>query len=333
MRPKKNTNLTITLLSCAALAVLSATASAAVMTYTETGFLSGSLGGTSFTNAAVTLRVTADTANVQEGQYLGFIPMWTIAGVTTIDIVGFETATFNGSDSFGAFNLNLSGFLPGTAAVGVGELTTWSSVLGNSQTAELNYALATEKTFTGAASNTNETYSTTLGNLITTDATGNATFTATEVSAVPEVSSSLALLALGAGGLLTRRRMQRAVLAENSRDGDLAVAASASLPQHSRDSQLATPDRPAAPPSLPCRNPPAIWRCSRSVRLDCSPAAGSSAPHNEPPGGEVGHRTSNIEHRSGENENAVTAPSFEVPCWMFDVRCSTGFFEQLADRE
>jgi len=210
MRPRKNTHLASTLLSCAALAALSATASAAVMIYTETGFLSGSLGGTSFTNAAVTLRVTADTANVQNVLYLGLVPIWTIAGVTTIDIVGFETATFNGSVSFGAFNQNLSAFLPGKAAVGIGEFTTMFSVLGNSQTAELNYALATEKTFTGAASNSNATYSTTLGNLITTGVTGNATFTAAEVSAVPEVSSSLALLALGAGGLLTRRRQKRA---------------------------------------------------------------------------------------------------------------------------
>lgn len=210
MRPKKNTNLAITLLSCAALAALSVTASAAVMTYTQTGFLSGSLGGTSFTNAAVTLRVTADTANVQSFMFMDFIPTWTNVGVTTIDIAGFETATFNGSDSFGAFNQNMSAFLPGTAAVGIGEFTTLSSVLGNSQTAELNYALATERTFMGAASNTNATYSTTLGNLITTGVTGNATFTSAEVSAVPEASSSLALLVLSAGGLLTRRRVQRA---------------------------------------------------------------------------------------------------------------------------
>jgi len=180
------------------------------MTYTETGFLSGSLGGTSFTNAAVTLRVTADTANVQYSVHLGAIPLWTNVGVTTIDIVGFETATFNGSGSFGAFSMNMSAFLPGTAGVGIGEFTTMSSVLGNSQTAELNYALATEKTFTGAASNSNATYSTTLGDLIPTGTTGNATFTAAEVSAVPEPGSNLALLALGAGGLTLRRRLKRA---------------------------------------------------------------------------------------------------------------------------
>jgi len=195
----------ITLLSCATLAALSATASAAIMTYTETGFLSGSLGGTSFTNAAITLRVTADTANVLSGALYGVFPYWTNAGVTTIDIVGFQTATFNGSHSFGAISENISLLQPGTGAMGIGDLSTFAFVLGNYQTAEPDYALATEKTFTGAAAAADATYSTTLGDLITTGVTGNATFTAAEVSAVPE-PSSLGLLALGAGGLLARRR-------------------------------------------------------------------------------------------------------------------------------
>ncbi len=199
------------LLSCAALVTLSATASAAVMTYTATGVMSGSLGGTSFTDAAVTLRVTADTANVQNlFLYSGQVPVWTNAGVTTIDIVGFETATFNGSNLFGALSVNYSAFLPGTAATVIGDITNLRGVLGNYQAAELNYALATEKTFTGVASGVSATYSTNLGDLITTGTTGNATFTAAEVSAVPEPGSNLALLALGAGGLTLRRRLKRA---------------------------------------------------------------------------------------------------------------------------
>jgi hypothetical protein len=210
MRTKKNTNTAITLLSCVALAALSATASAAVMTYTQTGVLSGSLGGTSFTNAAVTLRVTADTANVQNSLYLGVMPIWSNVGVTTIDIVGFGTATFNGSDLFGATSQNLSAFVPGKAVTAISNITTLTGILGNYQTTELDYALATEKTFTGAVVVPGGTFSTTLGDLITTDATGNATFTAAEVSAVPEPGSNLALLALGAGGLTLRRRLKRA---------------------------------------------------------------------------------------------------------------------------
>jgi hypothetical protein len=173
------------------------------MTYTQTGFLSGSLDGTSFTDAAVTLRVTADTANVNYAElYGGLMPVWTNAGVTTIDIVGFETATFNGSNTFGVFSQNLSALLPGTAAVGIGDLTNLTAILGNYQTTELNYALDTATTFTGAATNSNETYSTTLGDLITTGTSGNATFTA---AAVPE-PSAFALLGLGTVGLVARRR-------------------------------------------------------------------------------------------------------------------------------
>ena len=191
-----------TLLSCAALAALSATASAAVMTYTQTGVLSGSLGGTSFTDAAVTLRVTADTANVKYELLSGVIPAWTNAGVTTIDIDGFETATFNGPNAYGAYSQNLSFFLDGTTLTGIGELSDYYTILGNYQTAEPNYALDTAKTFTGSATTTNGTYySTTLGDLITTSVSGSSTFTA----AVPE-PSAFALLGLGALGLVARRR-------------------------------------------------------------------------------------------------------------------------------
>jgi hypothetical protein len=152
------TKILTTLLSCAALAALSATASAAVMTYTQTGFLSGSLGGTSFTDAAVTLRTTADTANVQ--YFAEPSGVWINAGVTTIDIDGFETATFNGEVVFGAFSL----YLETLAYTGIGDLTTFQSILGTYQTAEPTYALDTAKTFTGEASYGSYTYSTTLGN-------------------------------------------------------------------------------------------------------------------------------------------------------------------------
>lgn len=201
------------LLSCAALAALSATASAAVMTYTKTGFLSGSLGGTSFTNAAVTIRTTADTANVQY-QFIdgaeGGTSLWTNTGVTSIDIDGFATATFNGSNVFAAFKVSTSD--PSVAMLGILELTNFYTILGHYyQTAEPNYALDTEMfreslaPFEGpssASTTTGEAFSTTLGDLIVSRALGNSTFTST---LVPE-PSALALLGLSTLGLVARRR-------------------------------------------------------------------------------------------------------------------------------
>lgn len=202
-----------TLLLGAALAALSATASAALMTYTKTGFLSGSLGGTSFTNAAVTIRTTADTANVQY-QFIdgaeGGTSVWTNAGVTSIDIDGFATATFNGSNVFGVFKVSTSD--PSVAMLGIVELTNGDTILGNFyQPADPNYALDTEMFRESLAplegnpvaiTIPDVAFSTNLGDLILSNAPGNSTFTST---LVPE-PSALALLGLSTLGLVARRR-------------------------------------------------------------------------------------------------------------------------------
>ncbi len=189
-----------TLLSCAALAVLSASASAAaVMTYTQTATLSGSLGGTSFTNAAVTLRMSADTANIQPLPY-GSFPAWSNAGVTTIDIDGFDTATFNGSSDYGVYAIDVS-YYYSFGVVGFARLNSFSQIWATNQYIEPSYSLATENTFTGAF-NYGAPSSTTLGELVFNGASGSSTFTA---AAVPE-PSACALLGLGAVGLVARRR-------------------------------------------------------------------------------------------------------------------------------
>jgi hypothetical protein len=197
------------LLSCATLSALSATASAAVITYTKTGFLSGSLGGTSFTNAAVTIRTTADTANVQY-QLNDDTPFWTNAGVTSIDIDGFATATFNGSNVFAAFKASTPN--PSIAVLGIVELTNFYSILYNYyQPADPNYALDTEiftenftppEGFSSGVTTTDVAFSTNLGDLILSSASGNSTFTST---LVPE-PSALVLFGLSTFCFITRRR-------------------------------------------------------------------------------------------------------------------------------
>ena len=171
------------------------------MTYTVTGGLSGSLNGVSFTNAAVTLRTSSDTVNILLRDY-GSIKVWYNPGVTTIDIDGFQTATFNGVHSFGVTAQD--GWYPGAGIASIADLTTMDSILGVKQTADPHYKLTTAATFTDTPWVVAGTYSTTLGNLITTGYSGNATFT-TAAAAIPE-PSALALLVLGTIGLATRRR-------------------------------------------------------------------------------------------------------------------------------
>jgi hypothetical protein len=200
--------ITTILLYSAALAALSATASAAVITYTKTGFLSGSLGGTSFNNAAVTIRTTADTANVQY-QSLGGASLWVNTGVTSIDIDGFATATFNGSDVFAAFKV---GAPDSPSMLGILDLTNSYVILSNFyQPAEPNYALDTEiftesvvppEGTSNAITSTEVAFSTTLGDLRLSSASGNSTFTAT---LVPE-PSALVLFGLSTLCLVARRR-------------------------------------------------------------------------------------------------------------------------------
>ena len=80
------------------------TSQAAPATFTETGVLSGSLNGVSFTNANVTLTSYADTTNIVSGNFGGSVPYNDlIASTTTILIQGFSLATFNGGDNFGVF--------------------------------------------------------------------------------------------------------------------------------------------------------------------------------------------------------------------------------------
>ena len=205
--PTMKSKILTTMLSCAALAALSATASAAVMTYTQTATLSGSLGGTSFTAAAVTFRVTADTGNAQYNLIGGVYPAWTNAGVTTLDIDGFETATFNGSSYFGVVAFDYSAYIPANV-VGFADLTNSRFIVYFNQSDELHYNLSTQATFTGAMLNNVLSgtypgpYSTSLGDLVLSGASGTSTFTA---AAVPE-PSAFALLGLGAVGLVARRR-------------------------------------------------------------------------------------------------------------------------------
>jgi hypothetical protein len=177
------------------------------MTYEETGFMSGTINGMAFSNT-VTLVTLADSANIAYTLYGGQVPYWSVAGLTTIAIHGFGNATFNGAQSIGAISLDLS-VVGGLPLVGIARLGDVNTILGNydsSPTFDLNTAatLSGPTTMGGFS-----TYSTTLGDLVTTGFAGSGSFISTPTS-VPEPSTE-ALFGLGVTGLLIARRRRKAV--------------------------------------------------------------------------------------------------------------------------
>ncbi|MFO0953726.1 MAG: hypothetical protein U0835_21735 [Isosphaeraceae bacterium] len=190
---------------------LSRSTHAQVIVYTETGTLSGTLGGTAFTNAAVTITTTSTVNNIVFTSFSGgAIPAYTNTGTTTIQIAGFGLATFNGTDSIGALSGDLSALQPGLGIVGIYDYTLGNALLFNPYTIPALYDLSTPATYTGAGISNDITVSTTLGTLVLTSssATGNATFT-TSLAAVPETSPLLmsALAApIGLAAVRFRRR-------------------------------------------------------------------------------------------------------------------------------
>ena len=184
----------VAVLAVAALALLlggTGQARAAFFTYTESATASGSLAGTPFTNALVTMTATADTNNVTQSP-LGTYQLTVATMTVTVD--GFPTATF--TDAMEVYVTQ-----PGEFA-GTDDTTARQTVLANTNTAFLTYDLTSAISKSGAPFiHSGEAFPTTAGAFVL-NSTGTATFTAGPAATAAPEPASLTLLGIGALGLL-----------------------------------------------------------------------------------------------------------------------------------
>jgi hypothetical protein len=189
---------------------------AAVITYTISSLASGTLGGTPFTDALVTVELTADTSGVTE-------PIAGVlfnVGTATLSIDGVGTAIFNDPDGYAAvffppsvipdcpcfsiFDEAANFPVSGTAIFGLGD----ASLAGYDLASAFGPFTGTGGGVATEPDGSPVAFSTTAGDLLLTDGGDPATLTVT-IAAVPEPASISLFAVATLGAIAARRRRPR----------------------------------------------------------------------------------------------------------------------------
>jgi len=190
-------------------------AHAGLMEYTLTsqGMITGTLGGTAFTDKTFSITETGDTSNIVFNTYFDSgmtFQTYSLPGTVSITIDGVGTATFSSPTDMRATSEDVTHIIYGHVYSGAGFIDFGGGGVPNggsaASTGTTFYDLSSPFSASSSGSLGNITYHTSSGDLvILSSASGTTTFTA---AAVPE-PSSLTLGAVGAGLVLLIARRRR----------------------------------------------------------------------------------------------------------------------------